>query len=437
MEFIVKPSRLNGAVNIPGSKSHTIRALACGLLGDGESFIEHPLDSSDTRSCLNMVRNFGARVDTQTGVWKIIGTGGKLAVPADIIDVGNSGTSLYIGLGLASLVDGYSVFTGDHQIRSRPADGLIASINDLGGVAFSTRGNGMPPVVVKGRITGGTTEIQAVTSQYLTSLLIAAPLAERKTVIKVPLLNEKPYVAMTLCWLDKLGIRFAEGNYEVFTIPGGQKYRTFRENIAADFSSATFFLVAAAITGSELVLRGLDWSDTQGDKEVVNILKFMGAGINIGKNEITVSGGRLNGGIFDLNAIPDSLPALSVAACFADGETRLVNVPQARLKETDRIRVMHDELVKMGARVEELPDGLVIRRSSLRGCRVSGHHDHRVAMALAVAGLAADGETRIETAESVSVTFPDFPDLMKSIGADIKRMELQYDGTGNTGSDNR
>jgi len=423
MEFIVNPSRLSGAVAIPGSKSHTIRALAFALLGSGTSVIEAPLDSSDTRSCRNMIQMFGARVESTAGSWSVTGTGGDPAAPADVIDVGNSGTSLYIGMGIASLAEGHTVFTGDHQIRSRPADGLMSAINELGGGAFSTRGNGMPPVVIRGKIAGGSASVSAVTSQYLTSLLIAAPRARRDTVLRVPLLNEKPYVTMTLSWLDRLGVRYDNSKYESFSIPGGQTYPSFLERIAADFSSATFFLAAAAVTGSELVLKGLDWNDTQGDKEVVNILKKMGAEVSIGEREIRIRGGKLKGGVFDLNAMPDSLPALSVAACFADGETRLVNVPQARLKETDRIRVMNGELSKMGALIEELPDGMVIRKSGLRGCRVNGHHDHRIAMALAVAGLAADGETIVETAESVSVTFPNFSDLMVSVGADITKRE--------------
>jgi 3-phosphoshikimate 1-carboxyvinyltransferase len=423
MKYIVRPSGLGGAVNVPGSKSHTIRALVFGLLGEGESVIERPLSSSDTRSCADMVRAFGARVEEDSGTWRVAGTAGRPAVPENVVDVGNSGTSLYIGLGVAALAEGATVFTGDHQIRSRPAGGLIACINQLGGTAFSTRGNEMPPVVVRGRITGGAAEISAVTSQYLTSLLVAAPLADRDTRITVPLLNEKPYVTMTLGWLDRLGIRYSNNNYESFDVPGRQRYPSFREQIAADFSSATFFLVAAAVTGSRVTLKGLDWGDTQGDREVVTILKSMGASIDIGDREITVKGGALRGGTFDLNAMPDALPALSVAGCFAEGETRLVNVPQARLKETDRITVMRAELEKMGADVREMPDGLVIRRSDLRGCSVNGCHDHRVVMALAVAGLAARGDTVIETAEAVSVTFPDFRALMQSIGADITETE--------------
>lgn len=423
MKYTVRPSGLGGAVNVPGSKSHTIRALVFGLLGDGESVIERPLVSSDTRSCLEMIRAFGARVEDDGTTWRVTGTAGRPAVPENVVDVGNSGTSLYIGLGIAALAEGATVFTGDHQIRSRPAGGLIACINQLGGAAFSTRGNDMPPVVVRGKISGGSAEISAVTSQYLTSLLIAAPLGDRDTHIAVPLLNEKPYVTMTLGWLDRLGIRYANNNYESFDVPGRQRFPSFSERIAADFSSATFFLVAAAVTGSRVTLKGLDWGDTQGDREVVTILKAMGAAIDIGEREITVKGDTLRGGTFDLNDMPDALPALSVAGCFAEGETRLVNVPQARLKETDRIAVMRAELEKMGADIRELPDGLVIRKSDLRGGSVNGHHDHRVVMALAVAGLAARGETAIETAEAVSVTFPDFRALMRSIGADITETE--------------
>lgn len=420
MEFIITPSRLGGRVAIPGSKSHTIRALAFGLLAGGESVITLPLDSSDTRSCLAMARSFGAGIDDGGNAWRVSGLEGRIPAPGDVIDVGNSGTTLYIGMGIAALGEGRTVFTGDAQIRSRPAGGLLDALRSLGVEAFSTRDNGMPPLVVGGGLKGGRARIEAVTSQYLTSLLIAAPLAERDTVIEVPLLNEKPYVTMTLAWLDRLGIRYENDNYRSFMIPGSQGYQGFNVRIPADFSSATFFMVAAAVTGSELILEGLDWNDTQGDRGALTILEEMGAGIEIGKGEIRIRGGALKGGTFDLNAIPDALPALAVAGCLAEGETRLVNVPQARLKETDRIRVMREELAKMGATIEELPDGLVIRGGTLHGARVNGRHDHRAVMALAVAGLAASGETVVETAESAAVTFPGFRDLMASIGADIR-----------------
>jgi 3-phosphoshikimate 1-carboxyvinyltransferase len=422
MKFIVKPSKISGKIDIPGSKSHTIRALVFGLLADGESVIRAPLVSADTNSCVEMVKKFGAEIRTESNEWLVKGRAGKPCVPGDVIDVGNSGTSLYIGLGIASLVDGYTVFTGDSQIRNRPVNALLKSIPDLGGQAYSTQGNDKPPVVVKGRLHGGNTSVEAVTSQYLSSLLIAAPLASGDTTIHVPLLNELPYVAMTLNWLDKLGIKYDNKDYKKFFVKGKQVYKTFDGYIPADFSSAAFFLVAAAITGAELILNGLDYNDTQGDKEVVKILREMGAEVDIGNNFITIKGGKLKGDEFDLNAIPDSLPSLAVAACFAEGETRLVNVAQARVKETDRIKVMYHELRKMGADVEELPDGLVIRKSQLKGAVVNGHHDHRVVMALSVAGLMAEGQTEIDTAESAAVTFPEFFNLMKSIKADITKI---------------
>ncbi len=423
MKYFVKKSSLSGTVAIPGSKSHTIRALVCGVFSEGTSRIIAPLDSSDTRSCLDMVRQFGANVEEKDDSWIVEGRGGDLLVPDDVVDVGNSGTSLYFGTGVAALVDGTTVFTGDAQIRNRPADGLLGAINDLGGKAFSTRDNGRPPLVVQGRITGGTTSLKAVTSQYLSALLLAAPYAMGDTTIHVPLLNEAPYVTMTLDWLDLMKARFSNNKMKEFFIPGKQKYHGFKRRVPADFSSATFFMVAAAVTGCTLELTGLDLNDSQGDREVVNILEKMGAGVDKNERSIVISGGALRGGTFDLNAIPDTLPALSVAACFADGETRLVNVPQARLKETDRIAVMNRELGKMGAEIEELKDGLVIHGNPLQGAQVDGHHDHRVVMALAVAGMAAQGETIVDTAESVSVTFPDFAQLMRAAGGTIESRE--------------
>ncbi len=423
MRFLVHPSSLHGEVTIPGSKSHTIRALVLGLLAEGESALLNPLDSSDTRSCLNMVRMMGGDVREEKGLWRVRGTGGRLPVPGDVIDVGNSGTTLYIGMGIAALIEGITVFTGDGQIRSRPAEGLLKCLGDLGAEARSTRGNGRPPLVISGAMTGGRTSVEAVTSQYLTSLLIAAPLARGNTEIEVPLLNEAPYVEMTLGWLSQLGIELINDDCRRFFVRGGQAYRAFNLPIPADFSSATFFAVAAGVTGADLVLRGLDFRDTQGDKEVIRILEQMGASLEIGERSLRIRGGEMRGGIFDLNAIPDSLPALAVMGCFAEGETRLVNVAQARLKETDRISVMCAELKKMGADIEERPDGLVVRRSDLRGARLDGHGDHRVVMALSVAGLRAQGVTDIDTAEAVSVTFPGFLDLMRSLGADIQSVK--------------
>ena len=422
MHLVIEKSEIGGSVTIPGSKSHTIRAVSIGTLAEGTSRVERPLDSLDTRAAVAAGRALGAEIELDDGAWVVHGTGGELRTPEDVVSVGNSGTTLYFCLSMAALGEGWTILTGDAQTRSRPAGPLLAALRGLGAEAFSTRGNGRAPIAVRGRLRGGNAEIECPTSQYLSSLLLSCPLADGDTDLAVPLLNERPYVEMTLAWLHRRGIRYEHDDaMERFRIPGGQRYPAFREAIAADFSSATFFLCAAAVTGGQLTLQGLDMQDTQGDKAVVGMLEQMGCEVATGPDWVRIRGGELVGTELDLNATPDALPALAATACFAKGETRLVNVPQARLKETDRLAVMREALSAMGGDVEELPDGLIVRHSQLRGAPVHGHGDHRVVMALAVAGLAADGETEIDTAESVQVTFPTFVQLMENIGARMRQ----------------
>jgi 3-phosphoshikimate 1-carboxyvinyltransferase len=286
----------------------------------------------------------------------------------------------------------------------------------------STRNNGRAPLVVGGRLRGGHTRIEAVTSQFLTSLLINAPLALNETLIDVPLLNERPYVHITLDWLARGGVQLERRELDWFRIPGGQKYRAIDVRVPADFSSATFFLAAGALGDNEILLRGLDLNDAQGDKAVLDYLRQMGARIDIEPDGIRVRPGQLTGCEIDMNATPDALPMMAVVGCFAEGKTSLVNVPQARLKETDRIAVMREELSKMGARITERPDGLIIEQSKLKAADVNGHYDHRIVMALAVAGCMLTGRTSVSTAEAVDVTFPTFVGCMTGLGADL-RME--------------
>ncbi|HHW32128.1 MAG TPA: 3-phosphoshikimate 1-carboxyvinyltransferase [Clostridiaceae bacterium] len=416
----VRKSSVSGRIRVPGSKSHTIRALFIASLSKGQSEIVHPLISNDALSAVKVCEALGATIEKTEDRFIVRGFGGKPITPENIIDVGNSGTTLRFGVVTAALGDGYSVFTGDEQIRRRPMASLIEAMNNLGSPTFSTRGNGMCPVVVKGRIKGGTTSLRSVTSQYLSSILINAPLFERDTELVLTELNEIPYVEMTMWWLDRQGIRYKNNNFKEFFIEGNQSYKPFSVTIPGDFSSATFFMVMAAISEGEITIDNLDITDPQGDKTVLSILEDMGSNVSIHKDFVVVQGNGLKGREIDMNSIPDALPALAVAACFAEGETRLVNVPQARLKETDRINVMYKELKKMGADVEELPDGLIIRQSRLKGCEVKGHGDHRIVMALAVAGLNAEGETIIDTAEAINVTFPDFVELVKSCGGEIE-----------------
>jgi 3-phosphoshikimate 1-carboxyvinyltransferase len=419
MELVAEQSALRGTVEIPASKSHTIRAVAIASLADGVSEIINPLVSEDSDAAVAACRALGARVE-QGERWVVTGTGGRVSTPEDVVNMMNSGTSTRMALGMASLGTGYAVFTGDASLRTRPMGSLLEALARLGATAFSTRGDGRLPAVVRGPIRGGETAVEGTTSQYVSSLLICTPLAERDTQISVANLRERPYVEMTMRWLDSQRIRYLNDNFEMFVVEGRQAYHPFVRSVPGDFSSATFFLCAAAITDSDLTLVGLDMEDVQGDKRVVDMLRAMGARITVQETGLRVQGGDLRGTELDLNDTPDALPSLAVVGCCARGETRLVNVPQARIKETDRIAALRQELGKMGADVEELPDGLILRRSSLRGARVDGRGDHRVVMALALAGLVAQGTTRVTTAEAIRVTFPNYVELMAQSGARMR-----------------
>ena len=442
MKLIARKSRLKGTVAIPSSKSHTIRAVAVAALAEGQSLVRKPLESGDTNAVVNCYRALGAKIDTSdSDLWKVTGTGGQIKTPEEVVDVGNSGTTLNIAIGSASLVrKGQTVtFTGDEQTQSRPVGPLLNSLNELGARCLSVKNSGRAPVKITGQIIGGKTEVACSTSQYLSSLLLCTPLAAKDTDIDVTLLNEPGYVQMTLDWLDKQGIKYENEQMRRFKVKGNQSYKPFDATIPADFSSATFFLCAAALFGDEVTLLGLDFKDSQPDKAVVDYLKAMGANITIQPNSITVKAAPLHGIEVDMNRTPDALPAMAVTATFAEGETRLVNVPQARGKETDRIKCMAEELKKLSVDVEELPDGLIIcgrnqphlkggakylAPSFTGGLLLDGKSDHRIVMALSLAGLAMDDGCVVDTAEAMNVTFPSFVELMKSIGANMElRME--------------
>jgi 3-phosphoshikimate 1-carboxyvinyltransferase len=422
MNLTTKKSTLAGTVNIPGSKSHTIRAVAIASLADGVSHIRGPLDSSDTVAAVETYRALGAGIEQREDGWHVTGTNGLLSAPAETIDVGNSGTTIRIAMGSAALISGgLTTLTGDEQIRQRPAGPLAQALRDLGATVTDIGDTGCPPFAIEGRIRGGECTIECKTSQYLSSLLMCCPLAERDTRIIVPLLNEAPYVGITLDWLERQGIRvgFAE-DYSEFTVPGNQSYRPVNRLIPADFSSATFFLAAGALPGNTVTSAGLDYSDTQGDKAVVEYLRSLGAVVGVEDGCIHTSNARLAGCEIDMNATPDALPMMATLACFAEGETKLTNCPQARMKETDRIAVMTQELRKLGADIDEHPDGMTIRGSELKSGTVSGHGDHRVIMSLAIAGTQIEGGVCIEGADAMSVTYPTFADDLASIGGDVE-----------------
>lgn len=416
MKLKVTPSKLSGTVAVPGSKSHTIRGIAAGLIGK-VSVLHSPLVSDDTLSALHAAEAMGAKVTVAEDCWTIKGPGKRFHNPGNTLDLGNSGTGLRMLTAMAATQDFKIAFDGDNSLRTRLMAGLLDPLSQLGAKVEST--GGKCPLSVHGPIRGGRAKVDGVTSQFLTSLLFAAVTLDGDSIFELDYLNEKSYVEITLGWLDFLNIRYeVSPDFLGFKVFGGQTIGSFDKVIPADFSTACFPLVAGAVAGGEVGIRNLDFSDLQGDKKVFDFLADMGAAVTRGADLVTVcSTGKLKGGVFDLNLTPDALPIMAVAGCFAEGETRLVNVPQARFKETDRIAVMAKELGKMGADIAELPDGLVIRRSQLHGATVESHLDHRIAMSLAIAGLSAKGETLINDAEALSVTYPSFVRHFQSMGA--------------------
>jgi len=368
----------------------------------------------------------GAKIDTSDDKkWLIEGTAGQIHQPEEQIDVGNSGTTLRLAVGSAALTekDAKTRFTGDNQICARPIAPLLEALNRLGADTMSVKSNGNPPVEISGKLTGGKTSIEAVTSQYLSSLLLCCPLAEDDTEISVGVLNEPGYVQMTLDWLDNQQIVYKNEDFKEFHIKGSQKYRGFECRIPSDFSSATFFLCAAALVGDEVVLEGLDFEDSQPDKAVIDYLLKMGADIKSSGDSVVVKASRLKGCDIDMNQTPDALPAMAVTAAFAEGTTKLFNVAQARSKETDRIDCMAKEMGKMGIETEQLPDGLIIHPGKIENGKVHGWSDHRIVMALSIAGLASDIPIEVDTAEAMDITFPTYPSLMGKLGANMEKSE--------------
>ncbi len=415
--MIIPSVKLSGKIIIPSSKSQTIRALLISVFSRGVSYIKHPLISDDTESCINAVKAMGADVNIlENGDITVDATYAFSDMDELSIDAGNSGTTEYLSLPMLSSLGIQVNIDGDEMLRKRPLKPLLDALESLGAETESTEG--FPPASIRGPLDGGECTIECKTSQYLSGLLLGAPLAIGDSHIKCSVLFEKPYVKMTLKWLDDQGIKYRiSDDLEEVWVKGGQSYKPLDTYIEGDFSSASFFFVAAAIHGTEVTVEGLDKNSTQGDKEILNILEKMGCSIKWNGIAVTVKGPeKLKGGVFDLNAIPDTLPALSVAAAFAEGDTILENVEQARIKETDRIKVMRENLNELGVEADERRDALVVHgKGSVKGGKAKGYGDHRVIMALAILGTKTEEETEIDDVSAASVTFPTFFDLLEKL----------------------
>jgi len=431
-------SSIRGEVSMPSSKTHSFRALVLAGLADGVSTIRKPKLSSDWSEAVRAMRMYGAdirQVDAET--FEVRGVAGQLQTPDDVINVNNSGTMLVFIAGVAAACPGWTILTGDESLRKlrKITRNFLPPFEELGITVISTKEDGMAPFVFKGKVNGGTAHMDGTGCQPVFSVLIAAALSPQPVDLYVSTPGETPYIDLLLYWFDKVGLRYEHHNYEHYHFPGNQPPRPFDVTIPREWSAPGYPLLAALITpDSEVTVRGMDLSDPYGDRQIIGLLQQMGADISIEGDTLTARSSRLRGIEADMNALPDQVPTLAVAACFAEGETVIKNALVARWKECDRIAAVCQGLQQMGARVTEREDGLVIHQDGswkLRGASIDGHYDHRMVLAFSVAGLRAAGETRISDAQMLEKSFESYMPEMRRAGAPFELIE-EADAENNT-----
>lgn len=418
MNYRIEASRLAGECAVPPSKSHTMRALLLGSMAKGQSLIRNPLPSPDTAAMITACRALGAGIERGDGLCIVNGTAGAPTVPEQVIDVGNSGQVLRFGAALAALLPHYTVISGDASVRSiRPMQPLLDALSQLGVLAVSSKGDGHAPVIIRGPARPGEVRMNGADSQPVSAMLFLAAFLPGVTRIAVADPGELPWIDLTLYWLDKLGVRYTNEAYCLYTVEGPTAYKGFEYTVPGDWSSAAFPVAAALVTGSQVTLRNMDMADPQGDKAVIGMLERMGARFAVSDDSLTVlPHDGLCGITMDVNAAIDAVPVLATVACFAKGPTTITGAAIARRKESDRLAGIAAELGKMGAHIEEFDDGLTVYPGPLQGATVTSRHDHRLAMSLAVAGLVT-GNTVVEDADCAAKSFPGFAAVMRGLGA--------------------
>lgn len=420
MSVTVHPGPVEGALAAPGSKSVTHRALVGALMAGGGSVLE-PLWSDDTDATLRAIEALGAQ--TVTTKREAVVRGEPIR-PAEI-DCANSGTTLRLTTAIAALADGKSTLTGDDSLLERPVGALADALDQLG-AKTRTRADGRPPVEVTGPATGGTAQMPGdVSSQFVSALLMAAPSFEEGLTLELTTpLKSAPYVDLTIDVLDRHGIE-VDREDDTFRVEPAV-YDRIQMPVPGDYSSAAFPLVAGAIAEGPVTVTNLPDGSVQGDRAIVDMLETFGVAIDREADTVRVEGGELAGAKLDLGDNPDLFPPLAVLAAASEGETILKGAPHLRDKESDRIEAMVDGLTALGVEAKEREDGAEIVGGPIEGGRVDSRGDHRIQMAFAVAGLAAEGPVTIEGPdEAHAVSFPDFLDVLEDLGAQLERSDDQ------------
>ena len=413
---MIKSSVAKGTVTAPPSKSYTHRAMLLGALTHSHFTLRNPLMSEDTVATLDALHAFGTEIRSGTAGLKMLCE--ELRPTLGVVDAKNSGTTIRLFAGIASLLPSTTTLTGDESLIQRPMGPLVNALVQLGASCAYLGHKGNPPLAITGPISGQKAEIAgAISSQFVSSLLVACTQKDTSTTIQVKgQLSSRPYVDITLAMLRDFGAHIEErpGSFE---IAGAQHLVKDSYTVPGDYSSAAFPLVAAAITGGDITVRNLDSQSPQGDRAIIDHLSSFGAKVTQSSDSVRAIAGRLAGVEIDVRHTPDLFPILAVLGAVAEGKTVLRGGENLRAKESDRIATTTAFLEQMGADIMATSDGCEINGvERLHGAIVQTSGDHRIFMAAAVAGLVASSPTMIEDNESFKVSYPGFLRDMHQLG---------------------
>jgi len=407
------------AISVPGSKSFTHRMLIAAALSGGTCALQNCLDSEDTRLTRAALAQLGADSETDGDLWMIKGQDGTWTATSDPLFLGNSGTSMRLLAAVVALGKGVYRLMGTTRMHERPIQDLLDALNQLGIRADSMHHDGCPPIEIRtANIRGGRVSIDCGTSsQYLSGLLLMAPILDQGLEIRVttgPV--SRPYIDMTLQVMTRFGIRYERDGYRYFKVPGNQRYQSGTYTVEPDASQASYFWAAAAVSGTTVTVSGFPHESIQGDLRIVEVLSAMGCSVDRHETGISVTGGPLQGVDVDMADMPDMVPTLAVVAAFAKGLTRIRHVAHLKVKESDRLGAVTDELRKMGVDARPVDDDLIIRGGSPKGAVIHTYDDHRIAMSFSIAGLRTPG-VRIENEGCVAKSFPTYWDVFHQLYA--------------------
>ena len=412
MERCLEPSAIKGTLKAPASKSMTQRAIAAALLADGQSIIHNPSYCDDSLAAMSIAVGLGARVEPQVNELKI---NGSAVLKEPKLNCGESGLAIRMFSPIAALYPAEIKMVGANSLKKRPMFMIEEALNQLG--VKCTSSGGFLPLTIEGPIVGGYCEIDgSVSSQLLTGLLMALPLAAGNSEIRVNNLKSKPYIDMTIQILKSFGISVENRDYSLFRIQGNQKYIPQSYTVEGDWSGGAFLLVAGAING-QLCVRGLRSDSMQSDKLIVNALENAGAHIISGENQIEITRSELKAFEFDATESPDLFPPLVALASYCEGISTIKGVSRLIYKESDRAKALQEEFSKMGIKIEINDDLMFVIGGKPQGARVESHDDHRIAMAIAVASLGATGKVSIRDSQCIAKSYPGFFDDLRHVGA--------------------